>query len=81
MALFLMDTSLPENLHLVRNIKKEALGSGVWEAFLEAAPQFILQSFIVLKTGNISKFEIYPKEIASFLLQLKLGFPEGVKIS
>jgi hypothetical protein len=50
-----MDTSLPANSALIFKIKKEASESGVFEAFLESAPQFILQSSIVLRTGNICK--------------------------
>jgi len=49
-----MDTSLPANSKLIFKMKKEASDSGELEAFLESAPQFILQSSIVLRTGNIS---------------------------
>ena len=54
-SLLLMDTNLPQNSNLIFLIKKEALQTGVFEAFLEAAPQLILQTSIVLRTGNISK--------------------------
>ena len=30
--------------------------TGLIEAFLESAPQFILQCSIILRTGNISKY-------------------------
>jgi hypothetical protein len=51
-----MDTSLPINSTLVFMMKNEALGAGLYEAFFESAPQFILQSSIVLRTGNICKY-------------------------
>ena len=50
-----MDSSLLSNTTLILRIKNEALGSGLLEAFLESAPQFILQLFIILSTGQISK--------------------------
>jgi hypothetical protein len=51
-----MDTSLANNATLLLKIKREAMISGILEAFLESAPQFILQMTIILKTGNISEF-------------------------
>jgi hypothetical protein len=51
-----MESSISQNANLILSIKQEALGSGLFEAFLESAPQFILQCSIILKTGKISKF-------------------------
>ncbi len=53
-ALLLMDTSLPQNESLIIRIKRETVGSGLFEAFLESAPQLILQCSIILRTGNLS---------------------------
>ena len=54
-GLLLLDTSIAENSTLVAKIRKEVSDSGFLEAFLESAPQLILQCMIVLLTGNISK--------------------------
>jgi hypothetical protein len=51
----LMDTQVPENYLLIVKIKGEAVDLGLYEAFLEAAPQFILQASIILRTGNFGK--------------------------
>ncbi len=50
-----MDTNIPQNAKLVAILRKEVLGSNLLEVFLESAPQFILQSYIIIKTGNASK--------------------------
>jgi hypothetical protein len=55
-GLSLLDTSLSHNDHAVTKIKREALGSGLFEAFLESVPQLILQCSIIMRTGNTSKF-------------------------
>ena len=57
LSLALMDTSLPENLNVVLTIKKEAFSLGLTAAFLESAPQLILQSSIILRTGYTSMFK------------------------
>ena len=54
-GLALMDTSLPENSKLVFKLKQEALSSGLFESFLESAPQTLLQCSIMLRTGVTSK--------------------------
>jgi len=54
-ALAAMDTQLPGNFSLVAKLKGEIVNLGLYEAFLEAAPQFILQCSIVLRTGIISE--------------------------
>ncbi len=51
-----MESSISQNANIILSIKQEALGSGLFEAFLESAPQFILQCSIILKTGKMSKF-------------------------
>jgi len=52
------DTSLVANSELIFMLKKEAFESDVFEAFLESVPQFILQSTIVLRTGNACNYII-----------------------
>jgi hypothetical protein len=51
----MMDTQAQSNYDLVNSIKKTATSAGLYEAFLEAAPQFILQMTLILRTGNLSK--------------------------
>lgn len=53
--MILMDTNLPQNAKLTAIFKKKVESSSLLEAFLESAPQFILQSYIIIKTGNTSK--------------------------
>jgi hypothetical protein len=48
-------TLAPDNSILVAKIQKEALGSSFLEAFLESAPQIILQLYIVQRNGLIGK--------------------------
>ena len=55
----LMDTNLKQNNKLISILRKEALSASLIEVFLESAPQFILQAYIILKTGNASKFMIF----------------------
>jgi hypothetical protein len=50
-----MDTHLPYNLNLISSIQQQATEFAINEAFLEAAPQFILQMSIILRTGNLCK--------------------------
>jgi hypothetical protein len=38
-----MDTNNPHNLLLIGDIRRQALASSLLEAFLEAAPQIIIQ--------------------------------------
>jgi len=58
-GLMLSNTSLTSKSKKMFLIKKEALDSAVLDAFLESAPQFVLQSSIVLWTGNICEYALY----------------------
>lgn len=57
MALALMETQMALNFSEVNRIKHEAVVVGLREAFLESAPQLILQISIVLRTGIISQWQ------------------------
>ena len=58
-GLWWMDTSFPHNSSLIDIIQREALGLGLLEAFLESAPQFVLQCSIILRTGIIGTLTNY----------------------
>jgi len=49
-----MDTSNPLNSYLVGALKSKASEISLTEAFLESAPQMILQLYIFLRTGTMS---------------------------
>jgi hypothetical protein len=51
-----LETTTEDGQKMVTFIKKKVFNSNVYEAFLESAPQFILQCSIILRTGNISKY-------------------------
>jgi hypothetical protein len=53
-ALAVMDPRLSSNAALAFSLKQTTLRSGLIEAFLESAPQFILQCSIILRTGLTS---------------------------
>ena len=55
MALALMETQMALNYSEVNRIKHEAVVVGLREAFMESAPQLILQISIIIRTGNISE--------------------------
>lgn len=55
-GLALMDTSLPDNAHLITAIKRDAIRARILDAFLTSAPQFILQLTIILRTGKYGEF-------------------------
>ncbi len=59
LSLLMMETQLPINLTLVNKIKREAVMFGLYEAFLESAPQLILQMSIILRRGYLSKIFIH----------------------
>lgn len=50
-----MNTSNPHNFALASKLKSSATDISATEAFLESAPQLILQIYIILKTEEISK--------------------------
>ncbi len=56
-ALYFLDSSLPSNAKPIANIQQEMFHSRTLEAFLESAPQFILQCSILWKTDNYSKWK------------------------
>jgi hypothetical protein len=66
-----MDTSLEKNRDVIMKMKVESVQSRILEAFLESAPQFILQWSIIFRTGNIGKKFIF----SSFILRLLSMFP------
>ena len=54
-SILLLDTALPSNQNTLQLIMIEVFNSSILETFLESAPQFILQSSIIIRTGNICK--------------------------
>ena len=54
-----MNTNNPHNFDLVSKMKSSATDISANEAILESAPQLILQIYIVLLTGEISKTVCY----------------------
>jgi hypothetical protein len=72
-----MDTSLPQNRNIIRKMQAESVQSRILEAFLESAPQFILQWSIIFRTGNIGKIFIFSSLILNqcffFMVQTRVG--------
>jgi XK-related protein len=68
-ALATMETQMTLNFSEVNRIKQEAVVFGLREAFLESAPQLILQISIVLRTGILSMLRtltlVYVKTLKS----------------
>ena len=54
-GLFFLDTTNPRNYSTMMAIKKEVWTSSAYEAFLESAPQFVLQCSIIVRTGVVSE--------------------------
>jgi len=71
-AMFLMDTNLPQNSNIIAILRKEVLGSNLLEVFLESAPQFILQAYIIIKTGNASMTHVLFLKLCPFIMLIKL---------
>ena len=51
-----MDTRASENRKIILASEEQAQSTRMFEAFLEAAPQFILQLTIILQTGDYGNF-------------------------
>ena len=65
----LYDGTTPPEIDLfIKTIKKDVVDSGLFEAFLESTPQFILQCSIILRTGIISKLAEEAKSFSSVQL-------------
>lgn len=54
-ALLRLNKEEPNNAEKIELILKQVNGQKILEAYLESAPQFILQITVILKTGNIGK--------------------------
>jgi len=46
---------LTSNYGTIQIIQREVFDSSLWEAFLESAPQLILQTSIIIRTGIASE--------------------------
>ncbi len=51
-----LESTTESDQKIVTFIKKTVFNSNVYEAFLESAPQLILQCSIILRTGNMSNY-------------------------
>ena len=58
-AILLLEPNLMSNQWIIQEIQLKILQSSLFEAFLESAPQLILQISIVLRTGLISKSFVF----------------------
>jgi len=54
-ALLRLNKEEPNNAEKIELILKQVNGQKILEAYLESAPQFILQITVILKTRNIGK--------------------------
>ncbi len=50
-----MDTTNPQNTHLVSSLKDKADDIDHTEVFMESIPQLVLQVYIFTQTGHLSK--------------------------
>ena len=55
-GLLTLDTTASENHTITLQIQAEAQSRKKFEAFLEAAPQFVFQLSIILRTGDYGEF-------------------------
>ena len=59
-SILLLDTALPSTQKTLGLIMMEVSNFNILETFLESAPQLILQSSIIVRTGNICEFTKFP---------------------
>jgi len=61
-----MDTANPHNSILVSELELAGAEVSAHESLLESAPQLLLQIYIILETGKISKILHFTQSVQSF---------------